>query len=41
MGPALRLLGVAPDTTAGVPADEAPAPSPAPPHPGTRTVARR
>jgi cell division protein FtsI (penicillin-binding protein 3) len=39
MGPALRLLGVAPDTTAGVPADEAPAPAPL--HPGNRTVARR
>jgi cell division protein FtsI (penicillin-binding protein 3) len=39
MGPALRLLGVAPDTTPGVPADEAPAPLPA--HPGTHTVARR
>ena len=26
MGPALRLLGVAPDATAGVPADEEPAP---------------
>jgi cell division protein FtsI (penicillin-binding protein 3) len=41
MGPALRLLGVAPDTTPGVPADEAPAPLPAAPHPGTHTVARR
>ena len=41
MGPALRLLGVAPDTTPGVPADEAPAPLPAHPHPGTHTVARR
>jgi cell division protein FtsI (penicillin-binding protein 3) len=41
MGPALRLLGVAPDTTPGVPADEAPAPVPAHPHPGTHTVARR
>jgi cell division protein FtsI (penicillin-binding protein 3) len=41
MGPALRLLGVAPDTTPGVPADEAPAPMPVRPHPGTHTVARR
>ncbi len=41
MGPALRLLGVAPDTTPGVPADEAPAPLPLHPHPGTHTVARR
>ncbi len=41
MGPALRLLGVAPDTTPGVPADEAPAPLPVRPHPGTHTVARR
>ena len=41
MGPALRLLGVAPDTTPGVPADEAPAPLRAHPHPGTHTVARR
>ncbi|HEV2702691.1 MAG TPA: penicillin-binding transpeptidase domain-containing protein [Steroidobacteraceae bacterium] len=41
MGPALRLLGVAPDTTPGVPADEAPAPLPMRPHPGTHTVARR
>ncbi len=41
MGPALRLLGVAPDTTPGVPADEAPAPLPAHPHPATHTVARR
>jgi cell division protein FtsI (penicillin-binding protein 3) len=41
MGPALRLLGVAPDTTPGVPADEAPAPVPVHPRPGTHTVARR
>ena len=41
MGPALRLLGVAPDTTVGVPADEAPAPMPAHPHPGVHAVARR
>ncbi|HTY94644.1 MAG TPA: penicillin-binding transpeptidase domain-containing protein [Steroidobacteraceae bacterium] len=41
MGPALRLLGVAPDATPAVPADEAPAPLPAPPHPGERTVASR
>jgi cell division protein FtsI (penicillin-binding protein 3) len=41
MGPALRLLGVAPDTTVGVPADEAPGPMPVRPHPGTHTVARR
>ena len=41
MGPALRLLGVAPDATVGVPADEAPAPLPARPHPGIHTVARR
>jgi cell division protein FtsI (penicillin-binding protein 3) len=41
MGPALRLLGVAPDTTPGVPADEAPAPLPAHPRPATHTVARR
>jgi cell division protein FtsI (penicillin-binding protein 3) len=41
MGPALRLLGVAPDAAPGVPADEA---SPLPArrlHPGVRTVARR
>ena len=41
MGPALRLLGVAPDATVGVPADEVPAPLRARPHPGTHTVARR
>jgi cell division protein FtsI (penicillin-binding protein 3) len=41
MGPALRLLGVAPDTTPGVPADEVPAPLPVRPHPGTHTVAQR
>jgi cell division protein FtsI (penicillin-binding protein 3) len=41
MGPALRLLGVAPDATAGVPAEEAPAPLPARPHPAIRAVARR
>jgi cell division protein FtsI (penicillin-binding protein 3) len=41
MGPALRLLGVAPDTTPGVPADEAPATLPAHPRPATHTVARR
>ncbi|HEY6458460.1 MAG TPA: penicillin-binding transpeptidase domain-containing protein [Steroidobacteraceae bacterium] len=42
MGPALRLLGVAPDAALGVPADEAPSPLPARrPLPGVRTVARR
>ena len=41
MGPALRLLGVAPDTTVGAPADEIPGPLPTRPHPGTHTVARR
>jgi cell division protein FtsI (penicillin-binding protein 3) len=41
VGPALRLLGVAPDATVGVPADEAPGPLPMRPHPGVHTVARR
>lgn len=41
MGPALRLLGVAPDVTIGVPADEAPGPTRVRPHPGTHTVAQR
>ena len=41
VGPALRLLGVAPDATAGVPADELPEPLRHRPHPGVRTVARR
>jgi cell division protein FtsI (penicillin-binding protein 3) len=41
MGPALRLLGVAPDATVGVPADEAPGPVRVRPHPGVHTVARR
>jgi len=43
MGPALRLLGVAPDAAVGVPADEAPGPLPARPHAhlGEPTVARR
>jgi cell division protein FtsI (penicillin-binding protein 3) len=42
MGPALRLLGVAPDAAPGVPGDEGPSPLPARrPHPELRTVARR
>jgi cell division protein FtsI (penicillin-binding protein 3) len=41
MGPALRLLGVAPDTTVGVPAEEAPGPVHARPHPGVHAVASR
>ena len=41
IGPALRLLGVAPDTTLGEPADEAPGPLRTHPHPGVRTMARR
>jgi cell division protein FtsI (penicillin-binding protein 3) len=41
VGPALRLLGVAPDATVGVPADEAPGPLPMRPHPGVHTVVRR
>ncbi len=41
MGPALRLLGVAPDTTVGVPADEEPSPSQRPPHQDIRPVARQ
>jgi cell division protein FtsI (penicillin-binding protein 3) len=41
VGPALRLLGVAPDAAAGVPADEAPAPLRTRPHPGVRTMAQR
>jgi cell division protein FtsI (penicillin-binding protein 3) len=41
MGPALRLLGVAPDTTVGVPAEEAPGPVHARPRPGVRAVASR
>jgi len=41
MGPALRLLGVAPDTIPSVPAEDAPAPLRAVPHPGTHTVAQR
>jgi cell division protein FtsI (penicillin-binding protein 3) len=41
MGPALRLLGVAPDVTIGVPADELPGPLPSHVRPGTHTVAQR
>jgi cell division protein FtsI (penicillin-binding protein 3) len=41
MGPSLRLLGVAPDTAVGVPADEAPGPVLGRPRPGVHTVARR
>ena len=41
MGPSLRLLGVAPDTAVGVPADEAPGPLPGRPRPGVHSVARR
>ena len=40
MGPALRLLGVAPDTGLQ-PGDEAPSRLPTRPHPGVRTVASR
>jgi cell division protein FtsI (penicillin-binding protein 3) len=41
VGPALRLLGVAPDTTPGQPADETTAPLPSRPHLATHTVAKR
>lgn len=41
IGPALRLLGVAPDTTLAAPEDETPAPLHTRPHPGVRTMARR
>jgi hypothetical protein len=41
MGPALRLLGVAPDTTLSVPADEAPGPVLGRPRPAVHAVARR
>jgi cell division protein FtsI (penicillin-binding protein 3) len=41
MGPALRLLGVAPDTGLDVPTDEAPSRLPMRPHPGARAVASR
>ena len=41
LGPALRLLGVAPDAAVGVPADEVPGPLPPHPHPALRTVAQR
>ena len=41
MGPALRLLGVAPDTGLDVPADDAPLRLPRRPHPGARAVASR
>jgi cell division protein FtsI (penicillin-binding protein 3) len=39
MGPALRLLGVAPDAATGTSPDEVPPTTP--PHPGVRTVASR
>jgi cell division protein FtsI (penicillin-binding protein 3) len=41
IGPALRLLGVAPDAAVGVPADEVPAPLPKHVHPKVPAVAQR